>query len=319
MRSIAAIFVLLAAAPAAASEFTVTARLIEDHKAVYATVETVDVAAARTRTGGTVTELAVDEGDKVTAGQSIAVVTDPKVELELAAIDERIRSLQAQRDLSETELKRLRELFRTGAVPRSRLDDAETGLTVAERGLAAMQAERQVVAERQVEGAVLAPAAGRVLAVEVVPGMVVMPGEPVARIATDNFVLRLELPERHARFLEVGDTVQVGARGMQTAAGEVRIGKVRQVYPQIERGRVLADVTVDGLGDFHVGERVRVTVSTGTRDGFVVPREYLYRRFGTDYVRLKDGTEVVVQPGQAVDAGIEVLAGLRDGDVLVTP
>lgn len=314
-----AVAILLFAFPAAAGEVVVAAQAIEDRKAVFGTVETVDVAAARARIGGTVVLLAVDEGERVVAGQPIAAVADPKLQLELAAIDERIRSLQAQRDLARTDLARLRELFRTGAVAKSRLDDAETGLTVAERAITAMAADRQVVAERHAEGAVLAPAAGRVLKVEVTPGMVVMPGEAVARIALEDYVLRIALPERHARFLKPGDAVQVGDRGMQTGAGAVREGRVRLVYPQIQQGRVLADVVVDGLGDYHVGERVHAYVSTGTRQGFVVPRQALYQRFGVDFLRLKDGSEIVVQPGQPVGDGIEILSGLREGDVLVTP
>ncbi len=307
-------------AAAAAAEYRVAPQAIDDRKAVFATVETVDVAAARARIGGTVAVLSVDEGDAVTAGQRIAVIADPKLQLELAAIDERIRALQAQKELAETELKRARDLQRTGNIPKARVDDAETALTVAQRSLSAMQAERRVVAERHAEGAVLAPAPGRVLEVMVTEGAVVMPGEPVARIAHENYILRLELPERHARFIKVGDTVRVGERGLAVAdGGDLRDGRVVQVYPQIRQGRVVADVAVDGLGDFFVGERVRVHVSTGKRQAFVVPRDYLYRRYGVDYVRLADGTEVVVQPGDVVDGGIEILSGLQAGDVVVTP
>ena len=34
---------------------------------------------------------------------------------------------------------------------------------------------------------------------------------------------------------------------------------------------------------------------------------------------IKDGTEVVVQPGLPVDGGIEILSGLNEGDVVVRP
>lgn len=317
---VAAAVLGLAHATAAAAEFTVRSTTLEDRKAVFATVETVDVTLARVRTGGTVAVLSVDEGDRVSTGQRIAVVADPKVQLELNAFDERIRSAQAQRDLAATELNRTRELFRTGTLPKARVDDAETAFEVASRTLAALKAERQVVAERHAEGAVLAPAAGRVLKVEVTEGSVLMPGEVVARIAAENYILRLQLPERHARFMNVGDTVQVGERGLDVKPQEtLRQGTVKLVYPQIQGGRVIADVTVEGLGDFFVGERVKVHVATGRRPGFVVPDPYLYRRFGADYVKLKDGTEVVVQVGQDMGDSVEVLSGLRDGDVLVTP
>jgi multidrug efflux pump subunit AcrA (membrane-fusion protein) len=76
-----------AAAGAAAQEFEVTARLIEDRKAVYATVESVDVAVARSRIAGTINRLTVDEGSVVKAGEKIAEVSDPKLGLQRVALD----------------------------------------------------------------------------------------------------------------------------------------------------------------------------------------------------------------------------------------
>lgn len=92
-----------------------------------------------------------------------------------------------------------------------------------------------------------------------------------------------------------------------------------QVYPRLEGGKVLADVEVSGLGDFFVGERTRVWVATDTRETIVVPREYLIQRQGLTFVRLEGGKDIVVQPGRASDGGIEILSGLRPGDVLVKP
>ena len=147
-----------------------------------------------------------------------------------------------------------------------------------------------------------------------------LPGETIATLATDNYILRLQLPERHARFMKAGDEILVGSRGLQQQDQEtLRRGRVRLVYPQIDQGRVIADAEVDGLGDFFVGERTRVYVATGKRDALVVPAGLVYRRYGVSYVKLKDGTEVVVQPGLPVDGGIEVLSGLNEGDVVARP
>ena len=74
---------------------------------------------------------------------------------------------------------------------------------------------------------------------------------------------------------------------------------MRLVYPEIQGGRVIADVEVPGLGDYFVGERTRVYVDAGTRRTLVVPASYVYRRAGVNYVRLAGGDEIVVQPGEA--------------------
>jgi RND family efflux transporter MFP subunit len=314
---------LAIALPAAAQDaFTVRLQTIEDRKAVSATVESVDVVPARARIGGTVRDLSVDEGSQTEAGQVIARVDDPKLPLRRATLDARIESLKAQAELAKLDLDRARELRKTGAISQARLDEAETNMSVVTRNLAAMRAERQVVVEELTEGEVLAPAAGRVLKVHVTDGTVIMPGEPVATIARDTYILRMELPERHARFLKVGDKVLVGARGLEVPAPDdagLTEGRVRQVYPELQDGRVIADVDVSGLGDYFVGERTRVYVSTGERETYVVPPEYLIHRFGLTFVKLKKGGEAVVVPGQPAEGGVEILSGLTDGDVIVRP
>lgn len=314
---------LFAAVPAAAQggPVTVEPQRIEDRKAVYATVESADTLVARARIGGTVGGLAVDEGDAVSADQVIAVVGDPKLMLRLESIDARIASLRAELNQAQTDLGRTQTLFNQGVVPRTRLDQARTAVSVLEKNLASLRAERSVVEQQSDEGAVLAPGDGRVLDVKVTDGTVVMPGEVIASIASGTYVLRMELPERHARFIEEGDTVLVGRRGLDRQQGDadLRQGEITQVYPRLRQGRVVADVRTEGLGDYFVGERAVVYVPTGEREVFVLPEAYLSTRYGVTYVQLADGPDVVVQTGGPVQGGIEILSGLRAGDVVVPP
>jgi multidrug efflux system membrane fusion protein len=313
-----ALVLALTAVQALGAEFKVETVAIEDLKAVLATVESTHRVPARARIGGTLAGLSVSEGDMVQAGDRLANVGDIKIAYEGQAQEARIASAVATRDQAKIDLDRAVELKRSGVGTQARADDAKTRLEVAERALAAARAERQVVAQRSNEGAVLAPATGRVLKVHVTNGSVLLPGEPVADIAIENYLLRLRLPERHARFLKMGAKVQVADRG-QSAAETLREGEVVRVYPEIAQGRLMADVKVEGLGDYFVGERARVYISTGVREGVRVPQGFLIRRFGLTYARLKDGPDVVVQPGRADKDGVEILSGLKAGDILVSP
>lgn len=301
--------------------YTVGVTLVEDQKAVFATVESVDVVTARARIGGTVVELLVDEGSPVTAGQKVARVVDQKLALQAKSIDARTQSAASQRDLAKTALARQEKLFQSGAVPKARLDEARTALEVAERALSSVRADAQVLAQTRSEGDVLAPAQGRILKVNVTKGSVVLPGEAVANMAADAYILRLQLPERHARFIKQGDEVKVAERGLGSLLPDssklLRTGHIVQVYPEIKQGRVVADVEVDDLGDFFVGERIRVWISTGERDTIIVPEAFLYKRYGVTFAKLSNGHEIVVQPGLLQVGGIEVLSGLEAGDTLV--
>jgi membrane fusion protein, multidrug efflux system len=304
-----------------AQETTAAQRMVDDRKAVIATVEPVHELIARARIGGTITTLSIKEGDQVAAGDRVAVVVDQKLLLQMQAVASRIQAQQAERDQAQIDLQRTQELRRSGVASQSQLDQAKTRFDVAERTLQALHSDRQVIEQQSAEGAVFAPGAGRVLKVPVSEGSVVLAGETIATIAARHYILRLQLPERHARFIRAGDTILVGARGLgaEEDPEELRSGKVVLVYPEIDQGRVIADVEVAALGDYFVGERTRVYIATGKRPALVIPEGYLYRRFGVSYVELKDGTEIVVQPGLPVDGGIEILAGLHAGDVVKKP
>jgi membrane fusion protein, multidrug efflux system len=322
MRPAILFFALAASAQAvgAAERFTVHANPIDDRKAVIATVEPVHQLVARARIGGTVATLRVKEGDFVKAEGEIALVADQKLALQMQALDSRIQSQQAQRDQAKMDFDRAQELQKRSAGTQTQLDQARTALDVADRNLAAIRADRQVIVQQATEGAVLSPGAGRVLRVPVSEGSVVLPGETIATLAEDKYILRLSLPERHAQYIKQGDPVLIGSRGLTATSSEgFRKGSVRLVYPEIQGGRVIADVNVEGLGDYFVGERTRVYISTGKRDAIVIPRDFLLHRSGVNFVRLKDGTEVVVQPGGFTEDGIEILSGLKDGDELVSP
>lgn len=315
----AALMLAVHTLPARAQQ-AVALKQVDDRKAVIATVEPVRELRARSRINGTISQLTVREGDRVGAGDRIALVVDPKLALQIQALDSRMRAQSASREQAQIDFDRMQQLRQSGTISQAQLDQARTRLDVAERTLQALRSDREVVEQQSTEGAVLAPGAGRVLAVPASVGSVVMPGETVATLAADNYILRLQLPERHARFMKAGDTILVGTRGLQQQEQEtLRRGKVRLVYPQIEQGRVIADAEMEGLGDYFVGERTRVYIATGLREALVVPANYIYRRFGVSYLKLKDGREVVVQIGLPVDDGVEVLAGVRQGEELVAP
>ena len=308
-----------------AETFTVVSRPVSDEKAVFATVESVSVVPARGRIGGTIVQLNVREGDSVRRGQSIATVGDEKLVLQMKSLDAQIDALQAQSAQAQTDLTRIEGLVERGTLPRVKLDEARTALNVAENTSRARVAERAVVQQQLNEGQVLAPADGRVLKKLTAIGSVLLPGDPIVMIAQQNFMLRLRIPERHARFLKTGDKVRIdGAEiGEQTS----RSGTIELVYPQIEDGRVIADAKVEGLGEYFLGERLRVWIPGGERTAIVIPSAYVTTRFGIDYVQVQQSGRAMSTPVQRgrdlptpdLPNGLEILSGIRSGDQLVSP
>ena len=305
--------------PVLAATIDVTPQTVTEWKLVYGQVETRDTVPARARIGGTVVSLAVTEGDRVEAGARLAMIEDPKLSFQIDAVDARLDALRSQLETARADLTRGEQLLERGVIASQRVEQLQTAVTVLEGQISSLEAERLVV-ERQIEeGEVLAPEGGIVLSVPVSRGSVVTPGEALAIVGGGGVFLRLAVPERHAADLAQGDSIEIGT------GGEVLRGTLAKLYPQIEGGRVQADVEVDGLDQSFVGRRVPVRLPVGERQAILVPADALTRAGGLDFVTVETAAgpvERAVVPGETVmrdgAAWREILTGLSAGDVVVT-
>jgi RND family efflux transporter MFP subunit len=217
---------------------------------------------------------------------------------------------------AETELARGQTLVDKGVVTSQRLDQLRMQVDVFRNQIASTEAQRQVVVQQGQEGEVLAPADGKVLTVPVSRGSVIMAGEPVATLGGGGFYLRLSIPERHAALLTQGASLSV-----ETAAGALD-GKLVKIYPQIESGRVTADVDVPDLPTDFVDARLLVRVPIGTRQAIMVPAAAVRTHSGIDVLKVAAaGQEIdrTVVLGERHGDEIEILTGLVAGDEVVLP
>jgi len=304
-----------AALAAAAETIDVAPETVTEWKAVYGRIEAKDRIPARARIGGTLVDLSVSEGATVAAGQPVARIVDAKLDFQLGAIDAQLQALESQLENARAELRRGEELLERGVTTAQRLDALRTQVEVLEGQIAAQTAERRVVEQQRDEGVVLAPLAGRVLSVPVAAGSVVMPGEVVAEVGGGGFFLRLAVPERHAADLEEGAAIAI-----ETAAGAAE-GRLAKIYPQIENGRVVADVEVPDLDAEFVDARVLVRLPIGTRQAILVPEAAVRSQSGLDFVTVETGQGVLARTvvvGDRHDGRVEIVTGLAAGDVVVT-
>lgn len=317
MRSLALLGALLAVSAVQAGEIRLQPETIVETKAVFGRIEARDVIPARPRIGGTLVSVSVSEGDLVREGQSIARVIDDKLALQLRAAEARIKALVSEQANVQAEFERAKTLLERGAGTQQRVDTLRTQLEVVKNQIAAAEADRSVIVQQGAEGEVFAPVSGRVLKVPVTRGAVVMPGEQIALVAGGGFFLRLALPERHATNLRVGSAV-----ALSTERGGLAEGKLAKVFPQIENGRVIADVELGKLDDFFVGARVLAEVPVGERQALLVPKAALKLVSGIDLVTVATEAgprDVTVVPGREAGGKVEILSGLKAGDKVIAP
>ena len=137
---------------AMADSVTVEPVAITEWKAVYGRVEARDRIPARARLGGTLVSLVVAEGDVVAQGDVLAEIVDEKLGFQLSALDAQNGALQAQLANAQAELARGEELLAQGVTTAQRLDALRTQVDVVTGQIAALAAQRQVVAQQAAEG-----------------------------------------------------------------------------------------------------------------------------------------------------------------------
>ncbi|WAC47605.1 efflux RND transporter periplasmic adaptor subunit [Asticcacaulis sp. SL142] len=290
------------AAPQTVSGETLTVRTapIDDIKRVGATLTTRDMGEAVARISGVLVTLNVREGDTVSKGQVIGTIQDQRLNFEASAY----AATAAQ---AEADYNRVKTLYEKGIYAKARMEQAETALRSA-------RAQRAAAGDLASQGLIRAPTSGKVIRADVPAGAAVMAGTSIATITAGPRVVRLQLPEQQARSLVLGQSVRLEANGLNAN------GTVSQIYPAIDNGQVIADITPQGLDSVLLGERVVTAISLGQRTGIKVPLSYVTTRYGLDYVRLvaanKSVSDIPVQTAPLDGQSVEILSGLRDGDTL---
>jgi HlyD family secretion protein len=190
-------------------------------------------------------ELLVEEGDRVVAGQVLAVFDNrPALKADRALVLTRIRTLQTELKLQERETNRYRLLEAQGATSSDDLDQRELELIQLQGRLQEARAEREAIETDLRESELRAPIAGTVLRIHARPG---------ERPDSDG-VLELGASDRMQAVVEVYETdidrVRPGQRVRLTSEsggfdGELA-GTVLRISPQVQQRQVLA---TDPTGD----------------------------------------------------------------------
>ncbi|HOY80030.1 MAG TPA: biotin/lipoyl-binding protein, partial [Hyphomonadaceae bacterium] len=111
---------------AASTALTVTERTVPDFRMVSAVLTNRDVGDARARIGGRITQILVKEGDKVRAGQVVAVIGDDRISLEADAAAASVRAAEAASQQAQQDLQRAERLFTSGAISKAAIDQARS-------------------------------------------------------------------------------------------------------------------------------------------------------------------------------------------------
>ncbi len=323
-------------------ETTTVQRLTPEQASTVLTATGYTYARVRAAVGakiiGRITELHVDEGDAVAAGDVIAVLDSDDLEAAVRRAEASLAEAAARLADAVREEARQRRVVEAGVAPSADLDAAVTRLQVARAQVGTARANLDSVEAQLAYTVIQAPVAGVIIERPVEVGEMVAPGGFTSQQATGAVVriadptsleVEADINESFIARIELGQpaTIRVDA----VPDHEYR-GTLRQIVPTADRQRAVVQVkvTIDDRDERLVPDMsCSVTflqegvdeTALQAEPKIVVAPEAVANDGGGDYVLLLRAgrlERLPIELGREEDGGrFHVLSGLRGGEVVV--
>ncbi|AVP56723.1 efflux RND transporter periplasmic adaptor subunit [Pulveribacter suum] len=265
------------------------------------------------------TEVRVNVGDTVRAGQVLATFAPESVQAEAAQARASVLEARAAAAEAQANAERARTLIQSGALSQQQIQQYSTAAQTAQARVEAAQAMLDVQQLRLKHTQVLAPDSGVISARTATVGAVVGAGTELFRmVRRGRLEWRAEVGAADLPRIRAGMAAQVTA-----ASGAEVAGTVRMVAPTVDPQTRNAIVYVDlpQHPDVRAGMYARGDFLLGQRQGLTVPLSALVVRDGFSSVfEVGEGGRVAmrrVRTGERAGARVEILEGLAPGARIV--
>jgi RND family efflux transporter MFP subunit len=314
---------------------TATVGAIESALEISGTLTPLSRVAVKPKLPGTIERMLVDIGDAVTMGQTIATIDRREIDAQADAAVATVAVGKAALETAEASLAnavlehdRAQNLFDKGALPRQRLDGAQTlrRSAVAQRDLATAnlaQAEAALRRAREVQrnATITSPVNGYVVERNYDAGAI--PGDKPVVVVADMRQMKLEagVSELEAGRMRVGLKARVS---VQAKPGQTFEGVLAAIAPEVdERNRhFMIDVRVPNpnralLSGMYATARI---VESTVANAVVVPKDAVMSKDGQRVVKKVQGdvlSTVVVTEGLSDGTRVQIVSGLAAGDTVL--
>ncbi len=312
--------------PGTAATVEVRMKDVDDVYAADAVIEAVRQATVAAQLSGAVTQILVDAGDRVKKGQVLARIDTRETDAQVAAGRASVAQADAQLTQARLNLERTRSLLDKNFVSRAALDQAESNFKAAQAAADAARAGNAQADTARTYAELRSPIDGVVTRRLMEPGEIAAPGrgvvavhDPSALRAVGNLP-QFVLPKAAGATRATVELPQLGRTLTATRVTILPAADARLLSTQIR-----ADLPAGDMPGVTPGAAAKILVPIGRTRKLVVPESTLIRRGELTAVNVlaADGRQQLrqVRVGSAVaDGGIEVLAGLTDGErVLLNP
>lgn len=261
-------------------------------------------------------DVRVNVGDVVKAGQVLATFAPETVQAEVAQQKAVVAEAEAARDEAAANAKRARDLAETGALSKQQIDQFLNAARTADARLQSAQAALAAANIRLKHTEVVAPDDGVISARQATLGGVAQPGQELFRLIRDGRLeWRGEVAAADLARVKPGQRVVLTLPG--NGPGGKAAGRVRQVAPTIDErtrnGLVYVDLTEKGSA--RAGMYVKGEFELGNAGALTVPQQAVVVRDGFSHVFTVGADNRVAQirvtTGRRNGERVEVLQGLK--------
>ncbi|MDA3913276.1 MAG: efflux RND transporter periplasmic adaptor subunit [Oleiagrimonas sp.] len=278
------------------------------------------------QTNARVKELPYDVGDRVKAGDVLVRFTNVEQKSAHSAAQAQIASARAAYVNAEAHYKRIASIYAQRLVSTSDLDQARSARDAAQAALRAAQAQSRQVGQQLDYTVIRAPYDGIVTQRFVQVGEAVQAGppSPQALIAIESLKdlrVKVQVPQSAIAAIRKYHQAQILPEDCRSARMDV--AKVI-VYPYADPKTHTFDVRLllDGSHpDLFPGMTVKAAFAVGTARRLLVPESAIWHQGEVSGVYVIEGHDVSlrqVRTGERFGKRVEVLSGLRDGDMIAT-
>lgn len=287
---------------------------------VVGTLSGHEEATVAAQVAGQIEKCHVDIGDRVSAGQELALIDKTSYEVLAQQSAANLARAKASAANAVQNLKRIEELQRDSIASASELDQAVAEVGQTQADVKAAEATEAIARLNLDRSHVRAPFDGAIAMRVATAGNFVSIGNPIVRVVkTDPLRLRLDVPERDSGLVRTGQSVRLLVEG-DTNAYTGRLSRLAPAVRENDR-MLLVEADVPNPGALRVGLFARAQIIVSQDDpGLSVPLGSLVTFAGIEKV-------VAVQNGKAAERNVttgrrgsdwvEIIAGLKAGETVV--
>lgn len=283
-------------------------------------IESINMPQVAAEVAGQLKQVFVDVGDRVQAGQTLAIVDNSDYQISQAAATAEIKRQEVLLENQARLAQRYKDLAAQNFISKTKLEETESQLQAQREQLETAKAQLAHAARTLTQTKIVAPLSGKIEARYLSVGDYVTPGKNIFQIAqSEKLRIRLPFPEGLATKIQPGQPVRLRAPAAPDHVVTAKIQEIKNLINNTSRS-VYALVEIDNPGGWQAGGTVNAEIVLGERtDALVVPAQSVVLRPAGKVVYVVQNNIVkqrLVKTGEKQEDMVEILEGLKAGEVI---